>query len=243
MNNPITDISHCRRDDEVSSSRCTVDIANSAVSQCAADGDRRVEGGLLEGVTYRKSGNRGTVMDNNPEVIVMHYTAGGSAEGSIEWLCDPAAQASAHVVIARSGEITQLIPFTRIAWHAGRSQWRGRDSVNGFSIGVELANWGLLQEVGSRYTGWTRNTFIPEDLVKRAAHKSDPANPRHWERFTNEQLKEALKLCHTLLSHYPSIVDIVGHDDVAPGRKFDPGPAFPMKAIRCLLFNRQEALV
>jgi hypothetical protein len=60
---------------------------------------------------------------------VLHNTAGGYS-GSVEWLCNPAAQASAHLVISRKGETAQLVPFADKAWHAG--------NANPNSIGIEI---------------------------------------------------------------------------------------------------------
>jgi len=45
---------------------------------------------------------------------------------------------SAHALIRRDGEIVQYVSFAERAWHAGVSQWRGRDNCNDFSIGIEL---------------------------------------------------------------------------------------------------------
>ena len=45
---------------------------------------------------------------------------------------------SSHVLISRDGTLTQYVPFSERAWHAGTSHWRGRDACNDFSIGVEL---------------------------------------------------------------------------------------------------------
>jgi len=45
---------------------------------------------------------------------------------------------SAHVLIRRSGEIIQYVPFQQRAWHAGQSQFQGRETCNNFSIGIEL---------------------------------------------------------------------------------------------------------
>jgi AmpD protein len=47
-------------------------------------------------------------------------------------------EVSSHFVIRRDGELLQFVSCDRRAWHAGRSQWRGRDECNDFSIGVEL---------------------------------------------------------------------------------------------------------
>lgn len=45
---------------------------------------------------------------------------------------------SAHLCIFRGGEVTQYVPFDRRAWHAGVSNWQGRERCNDFSIGIEL---------------------------------------------------------------------------------------------------------
>jgi len=47
-------------------------------------------------------------------------------------------QVSAHLLIRRSGEVIQFVPFNRRAWHAGDSCYKGRDNCNDFSIGIEL---------------------------------------------------------------------------------------------------------
>lgn len=45
---------------------------------------------------------------------------------------------SAHLCIFRDGAVTQYVSFDRRAWHAGVSQFRGRERCNDFSIGIEL---------------------------------------------------------------------------------------------------------
>jgi len=45
---------------------------------------------------------------------------------------------SSHVLIARDGTLTQYVPFSMRAWHAGASNWCGREACNDFSIGIEL---------------------------------------------------------------------------------------------------------
>lgn len=45
---------------------------------------------------------------------------------------------SAHFVIDRQGRTTQFVSCDERAWHAGTSQWQGRDNCNDYSIGIEL---------------------------------------------------------------------------------------------------------
>ena len=45
---------------------------------------------------------------------------------------------SSHVLIMRDGALTQYVPFGMRAWHAGQSNWCGREACNDFSVGIEL---------------------------------------------------------------------------------------------------------
>ena len=47
-------------------------------------------------------------------------------------------EVSSHLLIRRSGEIVQYVPFHKRAWHAGQSQYKNRQRCNDFSIGIEL---------------------------------------------------------------------------------------------------------
>ncbi len=56
---------------------------------------------------------------NLPSMVVIHYTAMASAEAALDRLCDPAAEVSAHYLIADSGAVFALVPEEMRAWHAG----------------------------------------------------------------------------------------------------------------------------
>ena len=45
---------------------------------------------------------------------------------------------SSHLLVRRDGELVQYVPFDKRAWHAGQSNYRGRERCNDFSIGIEL---------------------------------------------------------------------------------------------------------
>ena len=104
---------------------------------------------------------------------------------------------SAHFFLRRGGELIQLVPCDRRAWHAGVSTWRGLSACNDFSIGIEL-----------------------EGCDDRP--------------FTAKQYRRLASLTRILEGAYP-IEEIVGHSDVAPGRKTDPGPCFEWERYRRLL--------
>jgi len=72
--------------------------------------------------------------------IVLHATATPSLASPLSWLCDPASKVSAHYLIGTDGELYHLVLDNNIAWHAGVSEWKGRESVNSFSVGIEMVN-------------------------------------------------------------------------------------------------------
>ncbi len=186
-------------------------------------------------VQRRETHNLGDAI--RPEVLVMHFTAGSSAASSVAHFMSPAAQASAHLVIARDGGVTQLVPFKRKAWHAGVSSWGGRDGVNSFSIGIELDNAGKLQQVGSSFQAWFGRSYPAEQVVV-ARHRNE-AETAGWHAYTQPQMVAALAVGRLLVQAY-SLTEVLGHDDIAPERKVDPGPAFPMASFRAHLLGRGD---
>ena len=95
---------------------------------------------------------------------------------------------SAHILIERNGSLIQFVPFNKCAWHAGQSNYAGRDRCNEFSIGIEL-----------------------KGSIK--------------EEFTNDQYSVLNDLLDLLKKEYGDM-DVVGHSEIAPNRKNDPGPYF-----------------
>jgi len=82
-------------------------------------------------------GNRpaGTVID----CVVLHATA-GSLVGTLAWFANPDAGVSAHYVIAKNGQVYQMVEEKHRAHHAGASSYQGRTDFNDFSIGIEIVN-------------------------------------------------------------------------------------------------------
>lgn len=98
---------------------------------------------------------------------------------------------SAHCVVFRNGTVRQYVPFQYRAWHAGVSEFEGRQNCNDFSIGIELEG---------------------------TEHQS----------YTDAQYQSLVLLTRQLMQDFPAITTdrIVGHQQIAPGRKTDPGPSF-----------------
>lgn len=63
---------------------------------------------------------------------------------------------SAHFLIRRDGELLQFVDADRRAWHAGVSQFDGRERCNDFSIGVELEGDGAHRFTASQYRALRR---------------------------------------------------------------------------------------
>ena len=197
-----------------------------------------ISDGIITGAPFRDSPNKGGRL--NADTIVMHYTAGTSTTNAARWLSNPRAKASAHVVVGRDGEVIQLVSFKEIAWHAGRSRWKGRTGLNQYSIGIEIVNAGpLTKHADNHYrTHFGKVISDPAEVVI-AAHKHQ-RETRYWHNYTEAQLARVEELTMALLDEYPQIDEIVGHDDIAKGRKSDPGPAFPMERYVALVDARRE---
>ena len=184
---------------------------------------------------FQKSPCRGGRM--TPRLLVIHYTAGASARSSINWFMNPDARASAHLVIGRDGAITQLVPFNTVAWHAGASQWNDLSGLNRHSIGIELDNAGRLQRHGNGWRSWFGRDYSADEVLEaRHRHETEVCG---WHLFTAEQIEATVEVATVLFGHY-GLEDVVGHDDISPGRKADPGPAFPLAALRSRLLGRRE---
>ncbi len=108
-----------------------------------------------------------------------------------------ALRVSAHFLIDRDGAVTQFVPCTKRAWHAGVSRWGGRERCNDFSVGIEL----------------------------------EGCDEQPFEDAQYQVLTHLIRV----LRRYYAIRDVVGHSDIAPGRKTDPGPHFEWHRLTGLL--------
>lgn len=164
------------------------------------------------------SGNHGGKIDRHLFVI-LHYTASDSADGSIAWLRTPASRASAHFVVDQRGAITQLVQCDTVAWHAGVSKWGPETGLNACSLGIELVNPGPVAQLRAGIYGTSKRMYAEDEVVH--------ADGKVWAKYPEVQIGASIHLTRKLLTWWPHMT-ILGHSDIAPGRKFDPGPAFPM---------------
>lgn len=172
---------------------------------------------------------------NIRRLLVVHYTEGVTAASSIDfWKNDPNCKRDdigAHFIIERTGEIYQCRPLDRTISHCGNSRWYDpyskimRRGCNAFAIGIELAN-----------TGSATDKITAEDRLPaysgtvRKKHKLD-STFANWEVYPTPQLTSLETLSDWLFSTF-HLDDVVGHDNIAPERKRDPGPAFDLAKLR-----------
>ncbi|AOJ31367.1 N-acetylmuramoyl-L-alanine amidase [Burkholderia metallica] len=139
--------------------------------------------------------------------LVMHYTE-SDEQKSLRTLTG--ASVSVHYVIPPQPRVEhgmpvvyQLVPESERAWHAGVSEWQGTTELNAVSIGIENVNRGPL----------------------------DPQN-RTWQPYPPEQVAALIRLSKDIVARYGiPPTRVVGHSDIAPQRKIDPGPLFPWHAL------------
>lgn len=182
--------------------------------------------------TFRQSPNKSSRRGRSINAIVLHFTANATLAASIRWFQNPNSRVSAHYVIGRKGEVVQMVPEHEKAWHAGASSLDGSPYVNSMSIGIELVNWGKLERRGTQYYCWPDDYRRRYDVSKYGQPKK--RGDAYWAPYTSCQMKSLEKLCRELMERYPEITveRIVGHEDVAPGRKNDPGPALGIEDLR-----------
>ena len=167
------------------------------------------ESGLVDGASFIPSPNfNDRPNEQDISVLVIHGISLPPGEFGGDWITQlftnaivgdehPAFAAlkglevSSHLLIRRTGEVIQYVPFQKRAWHAGVSSFEGRDNCNDFSIGIELEG----------------TDEVP---------------------YEKEQYESLIALTQAICVAYPDITlaRIVGHCDIAPGRKTDPGPVF-----------------
>ncbi|CAD8104718.1 unnamed protein product [Paramecium primaurelia] len=156
---------------------------------------------------YRNHYNERQGGDSTPiTTLIIHYTVINFYR-TLEVFTsniDVGAVSSTYVITQKeeqfqipSGQIIQIVPEEKRAWHAGISKWQNMSNLNENSIGIELVNEGVNKQ----------NQFVP---------------------FDNQQIIALAQLCRIIIQKFNiSPVCILGHSDIAPNRKIDPGVFFP----------------
>lgn len=141
---------------------------------------------------------RAVSQDSRVQFIVLHYTEGDFG-ASLNILTQGAV--SSHYLVTEDDPpvIYRLVPEDRRAYHAGLSSWEGVTALNATSVGIEIVNRGYIGDKTGPYTPY------PDAQIDRVI-----------------ALVKDIAQRHAVRPHR-----IVGHSDIAPTRKVDPGPMFP----------------
>ncbi|MDC0518487.1 N-acetylmuramoyl-L-alanine amidase [Candidatus Pelagibacter sp.] len=142
--------------------------------------------------------------------IIIHYTGMKKESLAIKRLCNPAAKVSSHYFIKKNGSVLELVPDLFEAWHAGKSSWKKYNSLNKYSIGIEIQNSG---------------------------------HDNYYENFSSKQIVSLKKiLIHLIRTYKIDKKNILGHSDIAPNRKKDPGEKFPWKNLSQIKLSKWHNL-
>ena len=180
--------------------------------------------------------------------VVLHYTGAGSGRALSRWVAGkaryqgrpvPPAKYFAHFVVCRDGTVIQQVHVGLRAPHAaglvrGRRPWPDASAdttVNDVTVGIEHANYGLL--IRDRGKFYTRRRAGREWVVGKPYPRDYPApveiGGRWWEPYTPEAMDATVGILRALSAKFPRVArdTVVDHSYLSPGRKQDPGPAFP----------------
>ena len=140
--------------------------------------------------------------DSRAQFLILHYTS-DTFEKSLKILTE--GPVSSHYLIAiNPPTVYQLVDESRRAFHAGVSRWGSSAGLNAASIGIEIVN------LGDRKT----------------------ADGTVWFDYPDKQVDVVIALVKEIAKRHQIRPDrILGHSDIAPGRKVDPGPRFPWKRL------------
>lgn len=160
--------------------------------------------------TYQAQGKNERI-----QFIVLHYTVGDNERSSKTLTTG---NVSAHYLILNNDDhkIYNLVPDHERAWHAGAGSFAGRTVLNDTSIGIEIVNDGIAPQY--------------RDALKNGTLDYHPAE--HYVAFSEIQIKKVAQLVQDLAKKYHiAPTHIIGHSDMAPSRKVDPGAKFPWERL------------
>lgn len=149
-------------------------------------------------------------VDSRAQFLVIHFTAEGY-ESALSTLTKGNGTVSSHYLVRDDPPtIYRLVDEDKRAWHAGVSSWKGQTQLNASSIGIEIVN---------------RGDAIPgNDWKNPGSLKFTP--------YPEAQLQAVMELVRDIIKRHKIRPDrVVGHSDIAPQRKVDPGPLFPWKRL------------
>ncbi len=139
--------------------------------------------------------------DSRAQFLILHYTV-LDFDRSLKVLTTGGKVSAHYLVQDNPVRVYQLVDEQRRAWHAGVSHWGGATNLNSASIGIEIVNPGFTETPMGR-------VYAP---------------------YPQKQIDDVIRLTREIVARHGIRSDrILGHADIAPGRKQDPGPEFPWK--------------
>ena len=181
-----------------------------------------------------------------PKILVMHYTASHTTEASLATLTSKTSEVSAHYLIPPKGkEVYLLVNEEKRAWHAGVARWGDTDDVNSNSIGLENVGWGYtygpvanedlsppIQDTWNKFVYAQRSVIDSPSppFLKKMCYPLPEDPKKIWHPFPQEQMNTLALLSKGIIDKWSiDPENVVGHADISPGRKVDPGPLFYWK--------------
>lgn len=153
--------------------------------------------------------------------ILLHHTATASTRAAMEWLCYRGSHVSAHYVVGAQGDIYRLVPEELKAWHAGlgRLPWETRPEYdfNHRSVGIEIVNLGD-GKMPFAETQYQALEWLVPDIAQRLGWVQRVVGPGS-ARASGSRADGGF-------------IYVLGHRDIAPGRKMDPADNFDWGRIR-----------
>lgn len=193
-----------------------------------------------------------TNFNSRISIVVIHFTS-GNFQQSFKTLTKPSCNSvSSHYLIPEPGDASygklrvqtyQLVPEPNRAWHAGISYWAGKTGLNDQSIGIELVNQaychtgGKAEESDPDEESTDNEPFDPaschSDDEPESADTGKPERICFYPDFDDSQIALLVDLLEDITERHPKIrpTHIIGHSDIAPNRKIDPGPRFPWQRL------------
>lgn len=148
-----------------------------------------------------------------------------------------------YFVIDKDGNIGQNFSLDSWGYHAGQSSYQGLSgTVSDELVGIEIQCAGKLVKEGAIYKTWF-GTEVEEEEVRHIPIKSANQEKGDYERYTKSQEEALTRLVLWLHKNNPDVFKldfVVGHDEVSPGRKNDPGGALSMTMPQYREFLKQQ---
>jgi len=170
---------------------------------------------------------RGRYEGGYPKGAVVHFTA-GRRSGLAQGLRYQVGQGYCYFLIDADGRIGQNFPLDRWGYHAGRSYWRGlKANVSDSLVGIEIQAAGMLEGRPGAYQSWFRMA-VPDQEVRVIASTTANQQVGPYQAYTQAQEAALTRLLLWLHANRPDQFDldlVLGHDEVSPERKNDPGGA------------------